>query len=154
MPPIQKSLLLSDYLLFQLAHLNHNFELWVELTDQLLIETYLAQWAVLLAPAPRQDAFTVEEVSNVAGQRDHLLPRLKVFHAKCALVAPYEENFIKDTLVETENRKLSLLIYLLLLLYYLQARLTFSILCCLLSFKHFLHFLFLFMSQVLQKLLE
>ena len=82
----------------------------MELADELLIEANLAQRAVLLASAPSQDAFAVEKVSDVAGQRDRLLPRLKVFHAKCTLIAPYEENIIVGALVETEDTKLSLLI--------------------------------------------
>ena len=58
----------------------------------------------------------MEEVSDVTGQYNRPLSQLEVFHAKCALVAPCEENIIVGALVKTEDAKLSLPIYLLLLL--------------------------------------
>ena len=80
------------------------------MADELFIEIDLAQRAAFLASAPSQDAFAVEKVSDVAGQRDRLFPWLEVFHAKCTLIASLEENFIVGALVETEDTKLSLLI--------------------------------------------
>ena len=77
------------------------------MADELLIETNLAQRAVLLASAPSQDAFAVEKVSDVAGQRDRLFPWLEVFHAKCTLIAPFEEIIIVGALVKSQNTKLS-----------------------------------------------
>ena len=81
-------------------------KLWLELANERLSELELAQWTVLLAPAPDKNALAVKEVAHVARQRDNFLTKLEALHAEGALFMRCKYTHVVFALVERQHTQL------------------------------------------------